>query len=227
MPGNHNEAAEIASALSDPLRLAVLHRLIEGPATVSDIVEATGESQPKVSNHLSVLRERNLVTARRSGRQIVYRLRNPSVAQVVESLLALTGPAKGRPAAETPMALARTCYDHLAGKLGVALLDALVARGALKATPGENGDLELTADAARVFADLGVETEPPVRSRRRRAFACLDWTERRPHLGGALGAALLKRVVDGGWIVRDATSRAVHVTPEGERALKRHLGVEA
>ena len=227
MPRDHNEAAEIASALSDPLRLTVLHRLMEGPATVSDIVEATGESQPKVSNHLSVLRERNLVTARRSGRQIVYRLRNPSVAQVVESLLVLTGPANGRPAAETPMALARTCYDHLAGKLGVALLDALVARGALKGTPGANGDLALTNHAAKVFADLGVDTEQPARSRRRRAFACLDWTERRPHLGGALGAALLQRVVEGGWIVRDATSRAVHVTPKGRRALKRHLGVEA
>jgi len=226
MPGDHSDAAEIASAFSDPLRLAVLQRLIEGPATVSDIVEATGESQPKVSNHLSVLRERNLVTARRSGRQIVYRLRNPSVAQVVESLLALTGPAKGRPTAETPIALARTCYDHLAGKLGVALLDALVARGALKGAPSANGDLTLTDDAAEVFADLGVDTEERTRSRRRRAFACLDWTERRPHLGGALGAALLRRVVDEGWIVRDATSRAVHVTAKGKRALKRHLGVE-
>ncbi|MEX0683091.1 MAG: metalloregulator ArsR/SmtB family transcription factor [Dehalococcoidia bacterium] len=221
----HTEAVQIASALADPLRMAILHRLMEGPAAVTDIVEATCESQSKVSNHLAILRARGLVTARRAGRQMEYRLRNPSVAQVVESLVALSGPSKARPAPEAPMTRARTCYDHLAGKLAVAILDALVARGALRSPDATSGDLALGQEAGPVFSSLGVGVDQPVKGRRRRAFACLDWTERRPHLGGALGAALLQRALAAGWVTREAGSRTAHVTTKGRRALKRLLGV--
>ncbi len=219
--------AEIAGAFADPLRMAILHRLIEGPAAVTEIVAATAESQSKVSNHLAVLRERNLVTARRVGRQMQYRLRNPSVAQVVESLIALSGPFKSQPASDAPIAVARSCYDHLGGRLAVAVLDALVERGALKPTDDAGGDIAVRTAAGPVLSALGVDADQPVRGRRRRAFACLDWTERRPHLGGALGAAFMRRALDAGWFVREDTSRALHLTPKGRRALKRHLGVAA
>jgi len=221
---DHNEAVQIASALADPLRMGILHRLMEGPAAVTDIIASMGESQSKVSNHLAVLRERRLVTARRSGRQMEYRLRNPAVAQVVESLVALSGPSNARPASEAPIAFARSCYDHLAGTLGVAVLDALIRRGALKPAGGTSGDLTVTPGAKPVLESLGVDAVEAVRGRRRRAFACLDWTERRPHLGGALGAALLRRALDAGWVVRD-DGRALRLTASGKRALKRHLDV--
>lgn len=223
--GRSTEAAGLARALGDPLRIAILHRLMEGPAAVAELVAQTGEPQPKVSNHLATLRERKLVVSRRTRRQVVYELRQPSVAQLVETLLAIAGPPAKSVRLPSSIALARTCYDHLAGRLGVAVLDRLMGLGAIVSSDRVRGDLRLGPTGAELFGRLGVDTKTPVAARRRFAFDCLDWTERRHHLGGWLGARLCERALRAGWVVRHRTTRAVLVTLAGRRALKRYLGL--
>jgi DNA-binding transcriptional ArsR family regulator len=213
----------VARALSDPLRLDILSRLLSGPATVTDVVSSSGASQPNVSNHLAVLRQEGLVRGDRAGRQVRYRLANPTVGQFVEALVAIAGPKDGRPAPASPLAEARSCYDHLAGRLGVSVLDALIDREALT-PPGPDGVVHLGDEAAEVFDDLGVDVSAAAASRRRLAFACVDWTERRAHLGGALGAALLARLLDQEWLRRQRDSRALLTTPAGREGLQRTLG---
>lgn len=135
----------------------------------------------------------------------------------------------GGPPARTvksaPIARARTCYDHLAGRAGVAVFKALVTRDVLRSPKRVPGEAELGAHASDVFAKLGVDLDVVRRERRRFATACLDWTERQPHLGGALGAALWGAFTARGWIARRPGTRAVAVTAAGARGFKRALGV--
>src|SRR5215470_16460877 len=178
-------ATAIAQALADPTRLKILERLTDGPAAVSELTVLTGEPQPKVSNHLAVLRERGLVDATRLGRQRVYEVSDPSVAQLVESLGLIAGRDAGRLKLSPPLVRARTCYDHLAGRLGVAIFDALVARRAIRLPdPRYRGPIDLGPAGERVFAGLGVELDEVHCERRQFATACGDWSERRAHLGG-------------------------------------------
>lgn len=215
---------QITRALADPLRLAVLHHLMAGPASVSELMSAIGAEQSRLSNHLAVLRERNLVRATRQGRQVIYELRDAAVGRLVESLGQIGG-APPRTIKSAPIAHARTCYDHLAGRLGVALFKALVDRRAVKTQKDVPGDVELGPQARRLFGTLGLDLDVVRQERRRFATACLDWTERQPHLGGALGAALWAEVVARGWIVRRPGTRAVVITRAGARGLRRTLGV--
>jgi DNA-binding transcriptional ArsR family regulator len=215
----------VTQALADPLRLAVLHHLMGGPASVSELMTAVGAEQSRLSNHLALLRERELVRTTRQGRHVIYELHDPAVARLVESLGQIGGPP-ARAVKSVPIARARTCYDHLAGRLGVATFAALVARGAIKPQTSVPGDVELGPRGEAVFRNLGVKVDI-VRGERRRRFAtaCLDWTERRPHLGGALGAALWGELNARGWIMRRPATRAVAVTTAGARGLKRTLGI--
>jgi DNA-binding transcriptional ArsR family regulator len=217
---------ELAQALADPLRLAILQSLMSGPATVSELMSLSGATQSNVSNHLALLRERGLVRATRQGRQMVYELRDASVGQLVESLAQVAGGAPSFVQKSAPLVRARTCYDHLAGRLGVALFDALVARGALHPPASSRGPLELGSNAAEVFGVLGIDLAAARRERRKFATACLDWTERRPHLGGALGAVLWARCVELGWVVRQPGTRAIILTDAGKQGLRDLLAVE-
>jgi DNA-binding transcriptional ArsR family regulator len=216
---------EVAQALADPLRLAVLQHLMGGPATVSEIVSVTGESQSKVSNHLALMRERRLVRASRQGRQRVYELRDASVAQLVESLTAVAGAEPTRYRESPPLARARTCYDHLAGRVGVALFDSLLSHGAIRGPQEPKASVEIGPGGEEVFDGLGIDLEEVRQERRRFAYACLDWTERRPHLGGALGAALWARFVERGWVLKKPGTREVIVTDEGKAGLGSELEV--
>lgn len=221
-------ATDIARALADPTRLRILERLTDGPAAVSELIALTGESQPKVSNHLTVLRERALVNVTRIGRQRVYEVADPSVAQLVESLGLIAGRNGERLKMSPPLARARTCYDHLAGRLGVAIFDALVARRAIRHPDTRyRGPLDLGPAGPATFEQLGVDLDEVRLERRRFATACGDWSERRAHLGGALGAALWARGLERGWVVRRPGSRVVVVTERGHRAFHHHLGITA
>jgi DNA-binding transcriptional ArsR family regulator len=215
--------AEVAAALADPLRILVLQRMLEGPVNVAELVAAVGTSQPNVSNHLAVLRRRGLVRAERRGRQVVYRIAGPSVAQLIESLSSLSS-ARSRPAVPAPIAVARTCYDHLAGRLGVDLLRGL-RRARAVSTPSADGVIDLGTNGERVFGRLGVDLADAASTRRRFAFACLDWTEEQAHLGGALGAALCASALERGWILRQRGTRALLPTTTGRSAFRRVLGV--
>ncbi|MBI4182525.1 MAG: helix-turn-helix transcriptional regulator [Proteobacteria bacterium] len=224
--------AALARALAEPLRLRLLQRLSDGPATVSELVSLAQAGQPRVSNHLALLRRAGLVRATREGRQTCYELAGAHIAGLLRSLIVAAGlpPAAARPI--PAIALARTCYDHLAGMIGVRLFEALVAHGALVATdsPGRRGSgpkvvVGLGPAAQPLFGGLDIDLEATARARRRFAFACLDWTERRPHLGGALGAALCWGFVARGWVARRPGSRALTVTAAGRRALAERFGV--
>jgi len=237
----HQRILAITQALADPLRLDILRELMGGPATVSELTALTGATQPNISNHLALLRERGLVRATREGRQVRYEAHDPAVASLIEALVAVAGaPAKPTPERATPpLALARVCYDHLAGQAGVALFDALVERGALRmAAPSVASQprgvragasasaVELGPAGEDIFAEVGVAALAAQHTKRRFAFACVDWTERRPHLGGALGAALYTSAVAQGWVARQPGSRAVIITEAGRQALRERLGVE-
>jgi DNA-binding transcriptional ArsR family regulator len=226
-------AAQLAQALADPLRLTLLRHLMGGSATVAELVVATGASQSKVSNHLALLRAQNLVRAERQGRQMRYHVADPTVAQLVEALTVLAGepPKLARPV--EPLAEARTCYDHLAGSLGVALFDRLVASDALIPPPtddqpvklGPSGEVRLGPNADAIFGRLGIDVSAVAAHRRQFAYACRDWTERRFHLGGALGAALCQRFLDQHWVEPGKTRRQLQLTDAGREALHDRLGM--
>lgn len=219
-------ATAIAHALADPTRLKILERLTDGPAAVSELTVLTGEAQPKVSNHLAVLRQCGLVDATRLGRQRVYEVSDPAVAQLIESLGLIAGRDAGRLKLSPPLVRARTCYDHLAGRLGVAIFDALVARRAVRQPDSRyRGPIDLGPAGPATFEELGVDLNEVRLERRRLATACGDWSERRAHLGGALGAALWARSLERGWVVRRPSTRVVFVTERGRRALHQRLGI--
>lgn len=216
----------LAQALADPVRLAMLQQLMAGPATVSELQSLTGASQSNVSNHLALLRERGLVRATREGRQVIYTLRDASVGQLVESLTLVAGMVPARLWKSPQLIAARTCYDHLAGRYGVALFDALRALEAIKTPAAMHADVELGLRGDEVFGGLGLNLSALRRERRRFAFACPDWTERRPHLGGSLGAALWAALNARGWLLKQPGTRAIIVTDLGKQHFRDEFGVE-
>ena len=222
----NNDMAKLAQALADPLRLAVLQRLMEEPGAVVELVSELGESQSKVSNHLAILREQGLLKGERRGRQVIYAIANPTVAELIESLSVVAGaPGRAPYRKSDPLANARTCYDHLAGRLGVRLFDALVSAGALLPPVEERSPVELGPVGEEIFAQLGVDVEKASHARRRYAYACPDWIERRPHLGGALGAELYTQFAQSGWVRKRPKTREVLLTLNGKQALNHYLGL--
>jgi DNA-binding transcriptional ArsR family regulator len=210
--------------LADPVRLRVADRLGHaGPATVSRLAAELGVSLPQLSNHLRRLREAGLVRVERTGRNAVYELADPGLEALLPLLDRLTG--RVTPASEPRTAVAsRTCYDHLAGPLGVALYAALRGRDAVR--DRVDGMVDLGPAAAAVFDGLGVDVAAVEPGRRRFAFECLDATEHAPHLAGALGDALAGALIDRGWVSREPGGRTIALTARGAGGLRRVLGLE-
>ena len=211
---------DVAQAVAEETRLEILHRLMEGPSAVAELVAELDKPQSLVSNHLAVLKTARLVEAEREGRKSIYRLANASVATLVESLAALSR-AGGDRRATPALARARTCYDHLAGAIGVQRYEGLLRADAIR-LDGE--DVALGEEGRALFGRLGADVDAAARARRRFALPCLDWTERKAHLGGSLGAELCRALVERGWITRQPKTRAVLVTAAGRRGLKRLTG---
>jgi DNA-binding transcriptional ArsR family regulator len=209
--------------LADPLRLRVIDRLGHGgPAAPSELAAGMGVPLPQLSNHLRRLRDAGLVRVERNGRHAVYELADEGLHTLLPLLDRLTGrvtPAP--PPLDSPFAAARTCYDHLAGGLGVALYGALRDRDALRERP--DGTVELGPHAQEAFAALGVDVRALSADRRRFAFECFDATEHAPHLAGALGDALANGLRSRGWIEREADGRVVRVTKSGKQGLQKAL----
>ena len=208
--------------LGDPIRLRVVDRLGNvGEASVTQLSVDLGVPLTTLSNHLRRLRDAHLISASRRGRQLIYTLADPGLEALLQGLDHVTGRLAPEPqVAPTPRAAASSCYDHAAGRLGVALFAQLVATGALRERP--DGSVELGHDPALLDA-LGVRVPPP--SRRRFAFECLDAIHHRPHLGGALGAAVFDALTRQGWIA-PGDDRVLTVTPTGRSALRRIAGLE-
>ena len=215
------DVAPIASLLGDPARANMLLALMDGGAlTAGELARHAGVSAQTASSHLAKLEAGGLVSVRRQGRHRYFGLSAPDVAGVIESLLGLAtriGHARTRPGPRDPaLREARVCYDHLAGELGVAMLDGLVASGRMR---DRDGDLMLTEAGEGFVGEFGIDL-PGLRSTRRPLCrTCLDWSERRSHLAGALGAALLARIEALGWATRLKGSRAVVFTPRGRANL--------
>jgi len=219
--------ADVAALIADPSRAAMLLTLMDGRAlTGSELALAAGVGLPTASAHLSRLGDAGLVAGERQGRHRYFRLAGPEVAEAIEALLVLSGPAGTAPIRTGPhdaqLRQARVCYDHLAGVQGVALLDGLRGRGFVEG----DDDLRLTGAGHLAFVELGIDVEALGRGRRPVCRACLDWSERRSHLGGALGAAILDRILAEGW-ARRGQGRALAITPSGAAALADRFGTAA
>ena len=216
--------AEIAAAIGVPARAAILTALFGGGALMAkELAAEAGVAAPTASLHLARLVDAGLLAVDRRGRIARFRLASPSVAQLLEAMLAVaterTPPSwRGDPA----LRLARTCYDHLAGQLGVALTETMQAGGHL--VLGADGG-EVTASGAGFLAQFGIETARVATGRRRFCRACMDWSERRPHLAGSLGAALAERCFARGWLARRPDKRAVTITPAGAEGFAATFGV--
>jgi len=220
--------APVASLLAEPARVAILWALLDGrELPAGELALLAGVTPPTASIHLAKLVEAGFVGARPQGRHRYYRLTRPELAPAMEALAALAPPGQPRTHRQARIGravrAARTCYDHLAGRLGVAVTAALVERGALREAGGQ---FEVTPEGEGWLGGLGVDVAAA--RARRRAFApvCLDWSERVPHVAGALGAALLDRLFALGWIERTPASRAVQVTLEGRRGFRGTFGLE-
>ncbi|HVW45910.1 MAG TPA: metalloregulator ArsR/SmtB family transcription factor [Solirubrobacterales bacterium] len=215
------DIAAAAALMADPSRAAVLTALTDGRALPpSELAEVAGVSRSTMSEHLAKLHAAGFLAVERGGRNRYYRLAAPEVAAAVEALAALAPrtPVRSLRQANRAGALgaARTCYGHLAGRLGVAITDALVDRGLVER---EAEVFLLTDPGAAFLLDLGIERPP------RAGKACNDWSERRPHLAGKLGVALTSRLFELDWIRRTDRPRAVQLSEEGSRELAARLGI--
>lgn len=215
--------APVASLIGEPARASMLARLLEGTArTAGELAREAGISPQTASSHLAQLREGGLVRVEAQGRHRYYRLAGPDVARALEALSLLAPEARAPVQTPQPLRFARTCYDHLAGWLGVALAEALERRGDLEST---DETYALTPRGEATLTRLGVDLAAARQGRRTFARRCLDWSERRPHVAGALGAALLQGLLERGWIARAREGRAVRLTVAGRVALERELGL--
>jgi DNA-binding transcriptional ArsR family regulator len=218
-----DHAARIASAIGEPARARMLFSLMDGRARTSTELAALAEvGASTASVHLRKLEDASLVTAQAQGKHRYYRLQGRKVARVLEGLSVLAGgtPTRFQSTAPPILRAARTCYDHMAGTFGVALHDRILELGWL--TPA----YEVTAKGRAGLIKIGVDVDGAMLERRRRfAYACLDWSERRPHLAGALGAALQRAAIAREWVTRDLNGRALTVTRKGRRELSSKLGL--
>ncbi|MFD4777820.1 ArsR/SmtB family transcription factor [Streptomyces sp. NPDC058427] len=220
------DLAAVAKLLADGTRAGFCLALLDGRAwTATELAHHMGVAPSTATEHLHVLVRGNLLAEERQGRHRYVRLSGPHVAELIESLAAIAPDRSRAPRSlsaagrRNALAHARTCYDHLAGTVGVAITDAMAERHLLDPEHG----LGLTDAGAGWLGELGITV--PTGTRRPAARPCLDWTDRRPHLAGIVGAALCRHALDTGWITRVGTTRAVAVTPLGCEAFRHHLGL--
>jgi DNA-binding transcriptional ArsR family regulator len=222
-------ASTIAAAIGEPARARMLFCLMDGHARTATELAMTAEVSPSTASaHLSRLKGEDLVRVHAQGKHRYYSLKSEEIARLLEHLTVIAGGSRTAFAPSTPshLRMARTCYDHIAGSLGVALHDRLATLGWLTTHKGlERSDYDVTSAGERALTTLGVNLEGARTSRRRFAFACLDWSERRAHLGGALGAELLRLALVRKWVARDRGSRGLDITASGRRALGTHFGL--
>ena len=227
VPDPDAAVAPIAAAIGEPARARMLYSLVDGRARTSTELAVVAEVTPSTASvHLQRLRDQRLVKVSAQGKHRYYSLDRPDVAAALEALNVLAG-GSARFVPNTPRHLraARTCYDHIAGTLGVALYDRFTALGWLAGAAQAEDARDLTTKGSAAFQALGIDLEAARASRRRFAFACLDWSERRSHLGGALGAAVLHLALKKRWVAQDLDSRVLRVTPAGARELRSRFGV--
>jgi DNA-binding transcriptional ArsR family regulator len=219
--------SELAALVGNPARTSIQMALMDGRAhTATELACSAGVSPQTTSGHLAKMAAAHLLVPAKQGRHSYFRLASPGVARMLEGIMVVANddPSRRLPRwhGDEQLRTARTCYDHLAGRLGVALADALIRRKHLELS--EDGGV-ITPAGAKFLSGFGVDEENARRSRRVFCRPCLDWSERRPHLAGALGAALATRCFDLKWIVRKPDSRALDISTDGQRGFAETFGV--
>jgi DNA-binding transcriptional ArsR family regulator len=221
--------AEIAALVGDPARATMMSSLLDGGAlTASELARAAKITPQTASTHLAKLTEAGLLCPARTGRHRYFRLASPTVVDMIDGIVAVAllkrpryHPLSGEARA---LSAARICYDHLAGRLSVDLTDSFVAREYVVL---HDEAAEITTAGTRFLTEFGIEL-PRLRSTHRHfCRLCLDWTERRPHIAGAIGAGITRRYFDLGWMKRMKHSQAVIVTPSGRRGFRKTFGIDA
>jgi DNA-binding transcriptional ArsR family regulator len=222
------DVARIAAAIGEPARARMLYCLVDGHARTSTELSVVADiSSSTASAHLQRLKEQRLVKVFAQGKHRYYSLDGANVAAALEALSVLAGGSREVFVPTTPSRLraARTCYDHIAGALGVALHDRFKALGWLSDASTSDDAYGITPNGEKAFEALGIDVEATRNERRRLAYACVDWSERRPHVGGAIGAAFLNAALKRRWVIQDLDSRALTVTKVGRREMSTRLGL--
>lgn len=222
--------SQMGALVGDPTRANMLTGLLDGRAlTATELAWTAGVAPATASEHLAKLVEGGLLAVARQGRHRYFRLATSDVARMLESMLvvgnrieSVTERRRATPRIDPALREARTCYDHLAGRLGVGLADALVAKGVIRL--GDEAG-EVSESGRAWLGAFGITLRSEVRTGRILCRPCLDWSERRPHLAGVIGAALCRRCTELGWIRRSCNGRAITITPEGRHGLAKTFGL--
>ncbi|HEY5406083.1 MAG TPA: helix-turn-helix transcriptional regulator [Ginsengibacter sp.] len=217
---------EIAALLGEKSRAAMLWNLLDGKAyTATELATGADISPQSASNHLLQLVQANILVVERQGRHRYYRYFNDKVAEIIENMASLVPAEKvSLQKSDKPSGIkyARTCYDHLAGKFGVELNNSMMKKKILIV---KNNIYLVSPSGKKWFTDLGIDVEDVQNLKRKFAFPCLDWSERKPHIGGALGAAFLHIMLSDDWIRKVANTREVIITGKGRKELQNRLGL--
>jgi len=217
------DVVRLAKTIGDPTRIRMLSLLLEGRAlTAKELAYGAGVEPATGTAHLQRLLGEALIAARVQGRHKYFRLASREVARCLESMMSVAIPATTIAERRLPIQEARFCYDHLAGRLAIEVTTALLARRRLEV---DGQEFQLSSKGRRWCDDLGIDVEELGRARRMFAPQCLDWSERKEHIGGALGGALARKFLHEGWVQREKDSRVAHVTKSGIRALKTEFGI--
>ncbi len=222
-----NTIAQVASLIGDAARANMLAALMGGQAlTAGELARHAGVTAATASGHLAKLADAELLAVEKQGRHRYYRLATAEIAHAIHALMAVAaaGPKRHHPVGprDEALRLARTCYDHMAGRLAIAVADALHAGDHVTLSDGAG---LVTEEGWRFLQSFGIALEPDPGTRRPLCRTCLDWSERRPHLAGRLGAALLDRVLDLGWVARMPETRALRITRAGEAGFAAAFGL--
>jgi DNA-binding transcriptional ArsR family regulator len=218
--------SQIAALIGDPVRAKILWALLDKRAyTATELAIYADTTAPNISMHLQKLVKADLLTVESQGRHKYYNYSRPEIAYAIEALASLLpkeGVKKPDVADEKPIRFCRSCYDHLAGKVGVTLTEGLLKQQYII----KDGSSFLVTDSGTAWFDaLGIDVDDLKKQKRHFAKPCLDWSERKHHLAGALGAALLNRMMADGWLRRVTNSRAIIVTGKGEQQIMEHLKI--
>jgi DNA-binding transcriptional ArsR family regulator len=221
--------ASTAALIADPGRAAMLTALLDGRALAAgELARAANVSAQSASMHLAQLLEGGLVKVAQDGRHRYYQIASPAVAHAVEALGVISSPRKQKPIGEgDEISYARTCYDHLAGVMAVSLAESLQSRRFLVASAKDDREFDLTRSGEQFLTQWHIDVNALRSKKRNFARRCLDWTERRDHIAGALGAAICQQFLELRWITRDRNSRIVRVTPAGRRQLENLIELPA
>ncbi|MEP6931263.1 MAG: winged helix-turn-helix domain-containing protein, partial [Flavobacterium sp.] len=211
-----------ASLIGDPTRAVVMWTLLDGKAfTATELSIIANTSPQNISMHLAKLLDAGLLCVEKQGRHKYYRFSNKDVAYAIEALASLIPPVvpqKNNPVKHSPIKHCRTCYDHLAGKIGVAVAESLLEQNIIL---DSDNKFEVSSEGVKWFSDFGINMEDIKKQRRLFLKPCLDWSERKNHIAGSLGASLLDKMMADDWLRKIKDSRAIQITGKGEKELFR------